>query len=234
MPGAKFSYRHHEKLFSLAESLLHRVTGWSEVLGAARDRAASAGRPSGSANAGCSSGPGTPTGWGRSTRPMMYVIMALDLLGYPPDHPDRVEARAPVRPADGGRRRSASSSSPASRWCGTRPSRLFALGESGAAPRQAVEARRDWLLSKEVRRKGDWSVKRPNLEPVGLVFRIRQRVLPGHRRHGHGAAGAGHARASDGGGAAGSAKRAIDWLLAHAIEGRRLGGVRRGQQPGRC
>ena len=24
---------------------------------------------------------------------MMYVIMALDLLGYPPDHPDRVEAQ---------------------------------------------------------------------------------------------------------------------------------------------
>ena len=25
--------------------------------------------------------------------PMMYAIMALDLLGYPPDHPDRVEAQ---------------------------------------------------------------------------------------------------------------------------------------------
>ncbi len=25
--------------------------------------------------------------------PMMYVIMALDLLGYPPDHPERVEAQ---------------------------------------------------------------------------------------------------------------------------------------------
>src|SRR5581483_12139206 len=25
--------------------------------------------------------------------PMMYLIMALDVLGYPPDHPDRVEAQ---------------------------------------------------------------------------------------------------------------------------------------------
>ena len=36
--------------------------------------------------------------------PMMYVIMALDLLGYPQDHPERVEAQTAVRPAAGGRR----------------------------------------------------------------------------------------------------------------------------------
>ncbi len=36
--------------------------------------------------------------------PMMYVIMALDLLGYAPDHPGRDGSAAPVRQSDGERR----------------------------------------------------------------------------------------------------------------------------------
>ena len=59
--------------------------------------------------------------------PMMYVIMALDLLGYPPDHPDRVEAQTPVRPPDGRRRRALLLPTLLSRWSGTPPLPL-ALG----------------------------------------------------------------------------------------------------------
>ena len=38
-------------------------------------------------------------GLGAIYPPMMYAIMALDLLGYPPDHPDRVGG--PARSSSG-------------------------------------------------------------------------------------------------------------------------------------
>jgi len=44
---------------------------------------------------------------------------------------------------------------------------VFALGEAGVSrsdPRLLKAA--DWLLSKEVRHKGDWAVKAPNTEPA--------------------------------------------------------------------
>ena len=36
----------------------------------------------------------------------------------------------------------------------------------------------DWLLTKEVRRKGDWSVKRPNVEPSGWYFEFANEFYP--------------------------------------------------------
>jgi squalene-hopene/tetraprenyl-beta-curcumene cyclase len=48
---------------------------------------------------------------------------------------------------------------------------LFALGESGVSksdPRMLKAA--DWVLSKEVRTKGDWAVKVPNVAPGGWYF----------------------------------------------------------------
>ena len=65
----------------------------------------------------------------------------------------------------------------------------FALGDAGTGATAArLRARGDWLLTKEVRRKGDWqsSGRIPSL-PAGILS--SQRVLPRHRRHGHGAAG---------------------------------------------
>src|ERR1035438_10181504 len=47
----------------------------------------------------------------------------------------------------------------------------FAMGEARVPaddPRMTRAA--DWLISKEVRRKGDWSVKRPDTEPSGWAF----------------------------------------------------------------
>ena len=48
-----------------------------------------------------------------------------------------------------------------------------------------------WLLDREVRRPGDWSLLNPNLEPAGLVLRVSQRLLSRHRRYGDGADGPG-------------------------------------------
>ena len=45
-------------------------------------------------------------------------------------------------------------------------------------PRDALRRSADWLLTKEVRRKGDWSVKRPNTEPSGWYFEFANEFYP--------------------------------------------------------
>ena len=108
---------------------------------------------------------------------MMYVIMALDVLGYPPDHPDRVEAEKQFN----------------NLMLESEDELIFqpcfspvwdtaiaahALGESGLASKQALQRTVDWLLTKEVRRKGDWSVKRPDTEPSGWYFEFANEFYP--------------------------------------------------------
>ena len=46
------------------------------------------------------------------------------------------------------------------------------------APDHALARSADWLLTKEVRRKGDWSVKRPNVEPSGWYFEFANEFYP--------------------------------------------------------
>ena len=56
---------------------------------------------------------------------------------------------------------------------------MFALGESGVAkddPRLLKAA--DWILSKEVRCKGDWAVKVPNIAPGGWYFEFNNEFYP--------------------------------------------------------
>ena len=53
----------------------------------------------------------------------------------------------------------------------------YALGETETRP-EALRKSADWLLSKEVRRKGDWSVKRPNIEPSGWDFEFANEFYP--------------------------------------------------------
>lgn len=56
---------------------------------------------------------------------------------------------------------------------------LFALGEAGIPkddPRLLKAA--DWMLSKEVRDKGDWAVKVPNVEPGGWYFEFNNEFYP--------------------------------------------------------
>ena len=51
-------------------------------------------------------------------------------------------------------------------------------GSRYAPERSACDRRGDWLLTKEVRRKGDWSVKRPNTEPSGWYFEFANEFYP--------------------------------------------------------
>jgi len=56
---------------------------------------------------------------------------------------------------------------------------MFALGESGVEkddPRLLKAA--DWVLSKEVRSKGDWAVKVPNVQPGGWYFEFNNEFYP--------------------------------------------------------
>jgi squalene-hopene/tetraprenyl-beta-curcumene cyclase len=56
---------------------------------------------------------------------------------------------------------------------------IFALGESGVPkddPRMLKAA--DWILSKEVRQKGDWAVKVPKVSPGGWYFEFNNEYYP--------------------------------------------------------
>jgi squalene-hopene/tetraprenyl-beta-curcumene cyclase len=56
---------------------------------------------------------------------------------------------------------------------------IFALGEAGVSkndPRLLKAA--DWILSKEVRHKGDWAVKVKNIEPGGWYFEFNNEFYP--------------------------------------------------------
>jgi squalene-hopene/tetraprenyl-beta-curcumene cyclase len=56
---------------------------------------------------------------------------------------------------------------------------LIALCDAGVAGgRPYMEKAARWLLTKEVRRKGDWSVKNPHLEPAGWFFEYRNAFYP--------------------------------------------------------
>ena len=107
---------------------------------------------------------------------MMYLIMALESLGYPDDHPDLIDAKAQFERLileDSSRFRFQPCVSPV--W--DTAYALFALNAASATP-QAKTRAVDWLLAKEVRRKGDWSVKRPNLEPSGWAFEFANEFYP--------------------------------------------------------
>ncbi|HYL35937.1 MAG TPA: squalene--hopene cyclase [Bryobacteraceae bacterium] len=108
---------------------------------------------------------------------MMYVIMALDVLGYPPEHPDRVEAQKQFDAllVDDGKR---FFFQPCFSVVWDAAIAAFAAGESAEPPRDALRKCADWLLTKEVRRKGDWSVKRPNSEPSGWYFEFANEFYP--------------------------------------------------------
>lgn len=109
--------------------------------------------------------------------PMMYVIMALDLLGYAPDHPDRVEAQKQfdnLMVNDGER----FFFQPCFSVVWDAAIAAFALGDAPDAPSHALTKCADWLLTKEVRRKGDWSVKRPHTEPSGWYFEFANESYP--------------------------------------------------------
>ncbi len=109
---------------------------------------------------------------------MQYAVMALDVLGYPADHPLRVEAQKQFNNlmVDDGERGFYMQPCFSPVW--DTAIAAFALAEGGCVPQKALSRTADWLITKEIRRKGDWSVKRPKAEPSGWAFEFNNDFYP--------------------------------------------------------
>jgi squalene-hopene/tetraprenyl-beta-curcumene cyclase len=148
---------------------------------------------------------------------MMYFIMALDALGYPKDHPDLADAvrhfeslliETPERFIF----------QPCLPPIWDTALTAFALGEAGCGDDARMTRAADWLLRKEVRRKGDWSVKRPDTEPSGWAFEFANEFYPDIDDTAQVLLALLHAKASDPQAQAACERRAINWLLAMQSE----------------
>jgi squalene-hopene/tetraprenyl-beta-curcumene cyclase len=145
--------------------------------------------------------------------PMMYTVMAMDLLGYDSQHPDRVEAEnqfANLMVDDGKR----FFFQPCFSVVWDTAIAAHALGESGMVPAEVMTKAGDWLLTKEVRRKGDWSVKRPNVEPSGWYFEFANEFYPDIDDTAMVMLGLHFSKCEKTASQASCEKRAVNWLLA--------------------
>jgi squalene-hopene/tetraprenyl-beta-curcumene cyclase len=143
---------------------------------------------------------------------MMYSVMALDVLGYAPDHPVRAEALRQFDRLcvdDGDRFFFQPCFSPV--WdTGICAYALAQADPSHAALRRAA----DWLLAREIRRKGDWSVKRPNIEPSGWAFEYRNEFYPDIDDTAMVMLALAEVQSTDRAAHRAASKRGLDWLLA--------------------
>ncbi|MEO5924575.1 MAG: squalene--hopene cyclase [Bryobacteraceae bacterium] len=149
---------------------------------------------------------------------MMYVVMALDVLGYPKDHPDVVAATNQFlrlmadRDCEDGEKKFFFMPCFSPVW--DTAIAAHALGEAGTPSEAALRQTADWLISKEVRRKGDWSIKRPNVEPSGWYFEFANEFYPDIDDTAQVLLGLAHAKATDPAAQKACTERAVNWLLA--------------------
>ena len=117
-------------------------------------------------------------GLGAIYPPMVYTILALKCLGYEDDSPAVVWAwrqLEDLRIDEGDTTRFQPCVSPV--W----DTAITAIALSDAqepADEAAVEKAADWLLDKELRRDGDWQVRRPGVEPSGWHFQYANGFYP--------------------------------------------------------
>ncbi|PSH03355.1 MAG: squalene--hopene cyclase [Acidobacteria bacterium] len=143
---------------------------------------------------------------------MMYAIMAMDALGYERDHPDFQLALEQfndlmLETEDG------FDFQPAKSPVWDTAIAAFALGEFGQADPARLTAAADWLLTKEIRRKGDWVAKRPDLTPSGWAFEFANEFYPDIDDTAMVLLALLHAKASDPDKQARAERRAINWLI---------------------
>jgi len=151
-------------------------------------------------------------GLGAIYPPMMYWVMALDLLGYPRESPAFQEAvaqfdRLMVETDDD------LFFQPCFSPVWDTAIISFALADAGMAPLSSLKSPLDWLLSKEVRRKGDWSIRRPNTEPSGWYFEFANEFYPDIDDTGMVLLALARAKASDEAAQEQCIRRAVRWLL---------------------
>jgi squalene-hopene/tetraprenyl-beta-curcumene cyclase len=155
-------------------------------------------------------------GLGAIYPPMQYSIMALDVLGYSKDHPVMAEAIRQFEHlmVDNGQ---TMFFQPCFSPVWDTAIGGYALGEAGIesnACNSALTKAVDWLLDMEIRRKGDWSVKRPDTEPSGWAFEFRNDWYPDIDDTAMVMLAMPHMRATDPRRQKEVSDRAIRWLLA--------------------
>jgi squalene-hopene/tetraprenyl-beta-curcumene cyclase len=143
---------------------------------------------------------------------MMYLIMALEALGYPEDHPDLKQAieQFEALMMEG---EESLIFQPCFSPVWDTAYAAFALGEMGDAPADRMTRAADWLIAREVRRRGDWSVKRPDLEPSGWAFEYANEHYPDIDDTAMVLLALMHARGSDLAAQARCENRAVNWLF---------------------
>jgi len=151
-------------------------------------------------------------GLGAIYPPMMYSVMALDVLGYAEDHPLRAEALRQFNTLmvdEEARFFFQPCFSPI--W--DTAIAAYALADSDAS-NGTLRRAADWLLSKEIRRKGDWSVKRPHTEPSGWAFEYANEFYPDIDDTAMVMLALSRVEGSDPAAQKACHRRALDWLLA--------------------
>ncbi len=120
-------------------------------------------------------------GLGAIFPPMIYTIVCLRCLGLDDDSPEMRWALRKLEELiieEHGRVRLQPCFSPVWDTALT----TIALADAGMTRRHAALAAADqWLLAREVRRRGDWSLQNPRPRGVRLVFPIPELLLSGHR-----------------------------------------------------
>jgi squalene-hopene/tetraprenyl-beta-curcumene cyclase len=117
-------------------------------------------------------------GLGAIFPPMIYTVIALRCLGVPDDAPEMRWAHQQLQDLmleEGDTVRLQPCLSPV--W--DTALALNALGDAGLNDcRSQAERAASWLIDKEVRRPGDWSIMNPRLEPSGWFFEYRNGFYP--------------------------------------------------------
>jgi squalene-hopene/tetraprenyl-beta-curcumene cyclase len=116
--------------------------------------------------------------WGGIQPPWVYSLIALNLMGYSLDHPVMaagLEGIDRFTIVDGDVRRLEACQSPV--W--DTALSVIGLVDAGLSPdHPALVKATDWLLREEIRVKGDWAVRRPDLPPGGWAFEFANDNYP--------------------------------------------------------
>ncbi|MHB9037214.1 MAG: squalene--hopene cyclase [Armatimonadota bacterium] len=117
-------------------------------------------------------------GLGAIFPPIIYSLIAMRALGYDDSHPEVERAMGELRKLkieEHDSLRLQPCTSPV--W--DTAIALNALSEAGVDPEHsAIKRAAGWVISKQVRLKGDWQVKRPNLQPGGWYFEFANEYYP--------------------------------------------------------
>jgi squalene-hopene/tetraprenyl-beta-curcumene cyclase len=154
--------------------------------------------------------------------PMMYSVMAMDVLGYDKDDQRRVDALKHFDDLMVDHDAKGFYFQPCFSVVWDTAIAAYALAAVSAAPGSdalhtkvdgALSRCADWLLTKECRRKGDWAVKRPNLEPSGWYFEFANEFYPDIDDTAMVLIGLDQAKSSNRTAQEACARRAVNWLL---------------------